>query len=206
MIFRRIGRRDDEPVMFRFFNQHVGIKLRRAFHDRIGPLQKFSVMREQISDPTNAGTATPNRRWTRPMTRRFARRSEAPRIRDDVRHPAARIVIILRRFRARFLQRSNQRKQRLRQIGKIANFRRPVIHLHIHVQMPVAIPRRVNFFRPNALQIRRQSARTRRRNQKITAKIKIQRRQARIAGAVLAAVLMRSGVGFSAAAASSGSS
>ncbi len=41
MIFRRIGRRDDEPVMFRFFNQHVGIKLRRAFHDRICPLQKI---------------------------------------------------------------------------------------------------------------------------------------------------------------------
>ena len=43
----------------------------------------------------------------------------------------------------------------------------------------------MNFLRPNALQIRRQSARARGRNQKVTAKIKMQRGQGRIARAIL---------------------
>src|ERR1700722_3733616 len=44
MIFRGIRWSSREPVMFWVFNQHVSMELRGTFHNRIGPLEKFSIM------------------------------------------------------------------------------------------------------------------------------------------------------------------
>ena len=83
------------------------------------------------------------------------RRGEAKRIREVMRHPAAAAVIHLRDAAAgvRLRERVHQIKQRLVAFGEITNFRRPVIHLDVDVEMIIAVPGGVHFVVPEPLKI-----------------------------------------------------
>jgi hypothetical protein len=49
------------------------------------------------------------------------------------------------------------------QIGEILP-QQVVVHLDVYIQMPISIPRRLNFFAPDSLKVRGESAGTRRRS------------------------------------------
>ena len=65
-------------------------------------------------------------------------------------------------------------------LRQIRHLRRPVIHLHVDVHMIIRIPRGIVAVIPQPLQIRRQPARTRTRNQQVTPILKQQRLQTRV--------------------------
>ena len=107
----------------------------------------------------------------------FPRSGEAPGIGDDMRHPTARVVILLGRLAPRLYQRGDELVQRLLQFRQVANQGGPVVHLHIDVQVPVAVPWRLDFLGPDALQIRRQAAGAGGTDQEIPAEVEIERGQ-----------------------------
>ncbi len=157
-IFRRVRGAGHQPFVHRFFPDVVEIELRAAFQNRIRPLQVFAVEREGILIPQVRTQPSRPARGRAPGGL-LARRSETPGIRDDMRDPAARVVIRLRRFAPRLHQRRDELVQRFLQLRQIADERRPVVHLHIDVEVPVSVPRRLDFLGPDALQIRRQAPR-----------------------------------------------
>ena len=156
-VLRRVGRAGDEPFVFRLLDQVVEVEQRRLLQDRIGPAQELAVEREGVVLPEML--AEPGRAADgRAPGRGLAGRGEAPRVGDDVRHPAARVVVGLRGLAARLDQRGDELVQRLVQLGEVADLGRPVVHLHVDVEVPVAVPRRLDFLGPDALQVGRQSA------------------------------------------------
>ena len=70
------------------------------------------------------------------------------------------VRLLGRGFRTRLLQRGNELEQRFMQLRKITDLGRPVVHLYIDVEMPVTVPRCLHTLGPDALQVRRQAART----------------------------------------------
>ena len=170
----------DGPVtshlLFRLLDQVVEVEERRLLQDRIGPAQELAVEREGVVLPEVL--AEPRRAADgRAPGRIFAGRGEAPGVGDDVRHPAARVVVGLRGLAARLDQRGDELVQRLVQLGEVADLGRPVVHLDVDVEMPVAVPRRLDFLGPDALQVGRQSAGPRGADQQVAAEVEIQRRQ-----------------------------
>src|SRR5512133_2177400 len=97
MIFRRIGRSYHQPLMRRFLDQQVGVETRGAFENWIGPLKKLPVAGEEVvvvemlAQPGRAAVVAAPRSP-------FTRRGESPWIGDDMRHPAAGVVILMRSF------------------------------------------------------------------------------------------------------------
>ena len=165
--------------MLRFLDQVVEVELGGVFQDRIGPAQELAVEREGVVLPQVL--AEPGRAADGGAPGGgFAGRGEAPGIGDHVRHPAARIVVGLGRLAARLDQRRDELVQRLVKFGQIADLGGPVVHLHVDVEVPIAVPRRLDFLGPDALQVGRQAARPRGTDQQVTAEVEIQRRQRRI--------------------------
>ncbi len=83
----------------------------------------------------------------------LAGRGVAPNIGDGVNDPSIELVLGLCSFGARFNQRFDQIKQRQVHLGKVGDLGRPVVHLDVHVGVIIAIPGRLNFIRPNPLQV-----------------------------------------------------
>ena len=156
-VLRGIRRTRDEPVVLGFLDEIVEVEERCFFQDRIGPREELAVEREGVLLPEMR--AEPGRAAGRGAPRGgLAGRGEAPRVGDDVRDPAARVVVGLGRLAARLDQRGDELVERFLQFGEIAHLRGPVIHLHVDVEMPVAIPRCLDVLGPEALKVRGQSA------------------------------------------------
>ena len=182
-VLRRVRRAGDQPAVFRFLDQVVEVEQRRLFQDRVGPAQELAVAREGVMLPEML--AQPGRAADgRAPARVFARRGESPRVGDDVRHPAARIVVGLRGLAARLDQRGDELVQRLMEFGEVADLGGPVVHLHVDVEMPVAVPRSLDFLGPDALQVGGQAAGPRGADEQVAAEVEVQRRQRRVGRAL----------------------
>ena len=108
-------------------------------------------------------------------------RRAAPEIGVVMHHPAAAAVLFLRRARAADDEVVDHIEQRLMALAQVAQLGGPIIHLAIDVHRPLAFPRRIQLLVPDALQIGRLRTRTAAGDQEITAILKMQRGQRRIA-------------------------
>jgi len=75
------------------------------------------------------------------------------------REPAA--TQLARQIPAVPTQTVNEPKERIRELGQSRHLRRPVVHLHVDVDVVVGIPRCFELLIPQTLQVRRQRSRTR---------------------------------------------
>ena len=92
-----------------------------------------------------------------------------PEVGVVVRRPAARAVHRRRGARAVHRQLTDERQQRLVQLGEVGRFRRPVVHLRVDVDRVVRAPRRPDVFVPDALEVGRLRAGPARRDQQVAA-------------------------------------
>ena len=63
-------------------------------------------------------------------------------------------------------------------------FGRPVVHLHVDVEVVVAVPRRLDALGPEALQVGGHVARARAADQQVPAEVEVERRQRRVGAAL----------------------
>ena len=164
------------------FDQPVQAEFRRAFHQRIGfGAQEFAVAARMRSAPTGARRTTARSSPSWPMWASPAviahRRRLPPEIHVVVRDPAVAAVIDFGGLRAVAAKACDQVEERLVAFGKIAGFRRPVVHLDVDVGGPVGTPRRTHQFVPDALQIGGLGAWARTGDQQIAAVLEIEGRQ-----------------------------
>src|SRR4051812_45654228 len=80
-------------------------------------------------------------------------RGAAPEVGVVVHAPAASAILIASRARAADCEVIDHREQRVSAFGQIAQFSGPIIHFAIDIQRPLALPRRIEFFVPKALQV-----------------------------------------------------
>src|SRR5687767_12934792 len=78
----------------------------------------------------------------------------------------------------------HETQQRLDTFTEPCDVGEPVVHLRVHVDRPLALPRWPGTVVPDALQIRGLSAGTRARDEQVTCKLKVQRCQGRIDGCI----------------------
>ncbi len=175
-VFRRGGRAGHQPLVFRFFKKVVQIELHAALHHRIHPSQVLAIQRKGVLLPQVF--AQPGR--TADIQAGGCR--IAPDIRQPVRDPTPRVVVGLGGLGTGFHQRRDEGVQRLLHLDQVTDQRRPVVHLGVDVKVVVAVPHGVDLFGPDALQVGRQAAGTRRADQQVAAHVRKQGRQGRIGG------------------------
>src|SRR5262245_7705041 len=98
-----------------------------------------------------------------------------------MRYPAAGVVVLLGHARTSLRQIGERREQRFVTFREARQFGRPVVHLRVDVDRPLAVPWWVFRLVPNALQIGRLRTGTRTGDQEVPSKLKIERRQLWIA-------------------------
>lgn len=67
-------------------------------------------------------------------------------------------VIFLGGDGAGFLQRLDEREEGLGEIAEAADFGGPIVHLDVYVEVPVGVPRGLDFLGPDPLEIRGEAA------------------------------------------------
>src|SRR6185369_147660 len=105
------------------------------------------------------------------------RRRLSPQIGVVMTDPTARSVLNSRRARTILNQLRHHSQQRLMTLRQVRRFNRPVVHLRVDVDGVLALPRRRHQVVPDSLQVRGLRAGTRRRDQKITPVLEIERRE-----------------------------
>src|ERR1051325_6262732 len=108
------------------------------------------------------------------------RRCLSPEIGVVMTDPTTRAVLNTRRARAVLDQFRNHPQQRLVTLRKISRLGRPVVHLGVDIDGVLAFPRRRHQVVPDALQVGGLRSEARRRDQQVTAVLKIQRGELRI--------------------------
>ena len=155
-ILRRVGGcRYEEAI--RVFGEEVHVKLCRPAHRRVVLCELFLVTAEEEALPnvlTHPRTAIVCRAPNRALTGS----GKAPDIGNDVRDPAARIVVGLCGCLARLDQRLHVVEQRNVTRCEVGGLGKPVVHLDIDVEVVVAIPRRRVFLCPDSLEVCREPA------------------------------------------------
>ena len=173
-VFRGVRRRGDEVAGLRVRDEHVEVELGRALHDRIGAFEKGTVAGEEevvpemLAEPGGAGHGGAPRGG-------FARGGEAPWVRQQEGNPAACVVVGFGGLLARSNERLDQGEERFVQLGEVGDLGRPVVHLHVDVGVPVAIPCGLDLVGPDALQIRGQAAGAGGRDEQVTAEAEVER-------------------------------
>ena len=109
----------------------------------------------------------------------LARRGIVPDIGHHMLHPTFRLLAIkvLRALLTARNQPHDKVDQRFMQLGQIARFCNPMVHLDIYVSMVITVPRCVERIRPQALKVRRQQSRLRAAYQEVPAIVVVQCRQ-----------------------------
>ncbi len=109
---------------------------------------------------------------------------EAPRIRDDVGHPAVGVVVGFRGFASGLAQGIDQVKQGQMALGQVGGLRVPVVHLHVNVEVVIAIPRGLQALGPHALQVRGQVSGPRTADQQVPPELEVEGLQGRVQAAL----------------------
>ena len=167
-VLGRVRHAGHEASAIRRFDQRREVEPRRVAQRRIHALQEREVLRVGVvvvqmpAQPTAA-------RVGRAPARVLARRREAPHVGDHVRDPAISVVVGLCRAAPWLDQRLDERDERLVALDEVGRERGPVVHLHVDVEVVVAVPRRLQLGRPQSLQVRGQGPRPRRRREQVTA-------------------------------------
>ena len=150
-ILRRHRRSADEAAL-RVCDEIIEEEFRRFLHRRIARREKRAIAAEEVVLPQMLREPRRAHR-PQPRARQIAGAREAPDVGDVMRHESSRAVVNAGCLSSRLAQRLDEVEQRQVAFGEIRDFRRPVVHLQIDVQVVVAVPWRVHAVGPESLQV-----------------------------------------------------
>ena len=151
---RGVGHQPPAPVG----HQEVEQEERRLLHDRVGPPgQELPVAAEGVVLPQVLGQ--PGRPHGPDALHAVGRGGPAPDVRQVVGHPAPGAVVDPGRLLPRGDQLGDVVEQGPVQLGQVGHLGRPVVHLHVDVEVVVRAPGRRQLLVPQPLQVGGQLAR-----------------------------------------------
>jgi len=141
-----------QPSVVRFFHQHVEEELCRSFQNGVDLLQVcriavvVEVFPEVGAEPGPSGVGSPPGGV-------FPGSRESPHVGHHVRHPAPGIVKGGGGLSSRLHQSFGEFNEGSVQFGQVGDFRRPVVHLDVDIEVVISVPGGVDGVGPEPLEV-----------------------------------------------------